>query len=161
MWTRSRFNEEYVPGLFGLAIDTYRTKRVESMWKELCTIKTSAKAKEENAERSGLGLPQLKNEGAPITYDTQIAGSLQTWVPKVYALAVRITEEAIDDNLYELKGGSEGNLKEIFYDLGEAMAENEETRHARLLVSGAATTYHTTRYSKALFATEHPRLDRS
>lgn len=160
MWTRSRFVEEYVPGLFALMIDTYRNKRAASMWKSMCTMKTSKKKKEENVERSGLGFPALKGEGAPIGYDTQIAGAKQTWTHNVYALGVRITEEAIEDNLYELSGGGDaGELKEISYDLGEAMAENEETLMARFLVSGAATTYHTTRYAKALFATDHPHLD--
>ena len=161
MWTRGRFNDEYVPGLFALAIDTYINKRAESMYKVLCTIKTSAKKKEEDVLRSGLGFPVLKGEGAPVTYDTQIAGAKQAWVHLVYALAVRITEEAIDDNLYELNGGGEGDLKELFHDLGEAMAENDEVLMARFLVNGAATTYHSTRNSKALFATDHPRLDGS
>ncbi|MCK5021167.1 MAG: hypothetical protein KAS32_29425 [Candidatus Peribacteraceae bacterium] len=161
MWTRGKFNDEYVPGLFALAIDTYLNKRAESMYKALCTIKTSKKKKEEDVIRSGLGFPVLKGEGAPVIYDTQIAGAKQSWVHLVYALAVRITEEAIEDNLYELSGGSEGDLKELFHDLGEAMAENDEVLMARFLVNGAATTYHTTRDSKALFATDHPRLDGS
>ena len=161
MWTRGRFNDEYVPGLFALAIDTYINKRAESMYKSLCTIKTSVKKKEEDVLRSGLGFPVLKGEGAPVTYDTQIAGPKQTWIHDVWALAVRITEEAIDDNLYELNGGGEGDLKELFHDLGEAMAENDEVLMARFLVNGAATTYHKTRDSKALFATDHPRLDGS
>lgn len=162
MWTRGRFNDEYVPGLFALAIDTYVTKRSESMYKAMCTMKTSQKKREQNVERSGLGLPVLKGEGAGVSYDTQIPGSTQTWVHDVYALAVRITEEAIEDNLYELSGGGNGDeIKEIAYDLGEAMAENEETKMARFLVNGTATTYHRTRYSKALFSTTHPRLDGS
>jgi len=159
MWTRARFADELVPGLFAVSIDTYAMLRVKSMWKELVTSKTSKKAKEEDVERSGLTRPVLKAESAPVTYDTQIAGAKQTWVPDVYALAVRISEEAIDDNLYELNGGGGGGLREIFYDLGEAMSENEEVLMARFLVNGAATTYHTTRNAKALFATDHPRLD--
>ena len=164
MWTRARFNDEYVPGLFALAIDTYLTKRTQSMWRDLVTLKTSKKKKEENVIRSGLGLPAIKGEGAPVTYDTQIAGPKQTWIHDVFALAVRITEEAIDDNLYELNGGGGGDeLKEIFYDLGEAMAENEETLMARFFNSGTATTYHTTRHGSSypLFSTTHPRLDGS
>ena len=161
MWTRGRFNDEYVPGLFALAIDTFINKRADSMYKALCTIKTSGKKKEEDALRSGLGFPVMKGEGAPVTYDTQIAGAKQSWVHLVWALAVRITEEAIEDNLYELNGGSEGDLKELFHDLGEAMAENDEVLMARFLVNGAATTYHSTRGSKALFATDHARLDAS
>ena len=162
MWTRGRFNDEYVPGLFALAIDTYTTKRAESMWKDLCTMKTSQKKREQNLERSGLGMPVLKEEGVGVSYDVQIPGQTQTWVHDVWALAVRVSEEAIDDNLYELNGGGSGDeLKEIAYDLGEAMAENEEVKHARLLNSGTTTTYHTTRDSAALFSTTHSRLDGS
>ena len=162
MWTRARFNDEYVPGLFALAIDTYITKRTEQMWRPLMTLKTSQKKKEEEGIRSGLGLPVIKGEGAPVTYDTQIAGAKQSWVPIVYALAVRITEEAIDDNLYELKGGGDaGDLKELFYDLGEAMSENEEVKAARFFNNGTATTYHTTRDDLCLFSAAHKRLDGS
>jgi len=158
MWTRGKFNKEIVPGYFSLTIDSFRNRRSMSMAKQLFVEKTSKKAKEEIIERSGLGFPVVKGEGAPVTYDTQIQGGTQTWVHKVYALAVRITEEAIQDNLYELNNGTDG-LKDIFFDLGEAMAENDETLAARFLVNGAATTYHKTRYDKALFATDHPRLD--
>lgn len=162
MWTRARFNDEYVPGLFALAIDSYLSKRTKQMWRDLMVMKTSAKKKEEDVIRSGLGLPTIKGEGAPVTYDTQISGSKQTWIHDVFALAVRITEEAIEDNLYELRGGGKADdLNEIFYDLGEAMAENEETKAARFFNSGSATTYHTTRDSVALFSASHTRLDGS
>lgn len=162
MWTRARFNDEYVPGLFALAIDTYITKRSEQMFRSLFTLKTSKKKKEEEGIRSGLGLPVMKGEGAPVSYDTQIAGAKQSWIHTVYALAVRITEEAIDDNLYELNGGGNADdLSEIFHDLGEAMSENEEVKAARFFNSGTATTYHTTRDSVALFSASHTRLDGS
>ncbi|MFA5651214.1 MAG: hypothetical protein WC914_08765 [Proteiniphilum sp.] len=161
MWTRSRFNNEYLPGLFQLSIDSYEKKRAKSMWKDLVTVKTSAKAKEEDVIRSGLGTLRVKGEGAGVTYDTQIGGTKQTWVHLVKALAVRITEEAIDDNLYELKGGGEGSLKELFHDLGEAAEETIETDIAKFFNYGTATTYHSTRFGKALFATDHPRLDGS
>jgi len=162
MWTRGRFADELVPGLFSVAIDSYIQRRAKSKWQQLATVRTSKKAKEEDSARSGLGLPVLKGEGAPVTYDTQIAGPKQAWVHKVYALAVQITEEAIEDNLYELNGGGGGDeLKEIFKDLGEAMEENIETYMAVFLNSGTATTYHTGRESTAtaLFDTTHDFFD--
>lgn len=160
MWTRARFVDEYIPGLFAVAIDTYTKNRAVSMWDQLVTVKTSHKKKEENTERSGLDVPVLKSEGERITYDTQLSGSKQTWVHDVFAMGIRITEEAVEDNLYELKGGSEGDLKEIFHDLGEAMSNNLETLMARFLNSGAATTYHTERDgSTALFSDSHSLLD--
>lgn len=160
MWTRARFVNEYIPGLFAVAIDTYNTNRAKSMWDQLVTVKTSTKKKEENTERSGLDVPYLKPEGIPIQYDTQIQGAKQSWVHDVYALGVRITEEAVDDNLHELSGGSEGDLKEIFHDLGEAMSNNMEVLMARFLNSGAATTYHVERDgSTALYSTSHSLLN--
>ncbi len=162
MWTRARFNEEYVPGLFALAIDTYITKRQESMWNKLVTKKMSSKKKEEDVIRSGLGMPSIKGEGAGVPYDVEIAGAKQSWIHDVFALAVRITEEAIEDNLYELgRPGGGDDLKEIAYDLGEAMAENLESLHARFFNSGTATTYHATRDGLELFKTTHARLDGS
>ena len=162
MWTRSRFNNELVPGLFAVSIDSYENKRKEGIWKKLCSQRSSKKAYEEDTLRSGLGLPSVKPEGQGFAYDTPIGGAKQTWTHIVYALGVRITEEAIEDNLYELNGGSGGEgLKEIFKDLGVSMAENEEILMARFLVNGTATTYHTTRNSKALFDSAHPRLNGS
>ena len=131
------------------------------MWPKLVKTRNSKKSYEENAIRSGLQTLQDKAEGASIVFDTQIAGPKQKWVHGVRALGVRITEEAIDDNLYELNGGGDGNLRELYYDLGEAAEETIETAIARFFNSGTATTYHTTRFSKALFDTAHPRLDGS
>lgn len=159
MITRSTWHHEYEPGLFALAIDTYMTKRAESQWTKMCTVKTSKKKSEVDALRSGLGFPVLKGEGVGVAYDTQIGGPQQTWVHDVYALAVRITEEAVEDNLYELNGGGEGDFKELHHDLGEAMAENLEVFAARFLNSATATTYHTTRWSDALISTAHDRMD--
>lgn len=159
MFTRGRFNQEYLPGLFALAIDSYENKRAASMWKDLVTIKTSKKSKEEDVLRSGLGTLRQKGEGAGVTYDTQIAGPKQTWVHIVRALAVRITEEAIDDNLYELSGGSDGSLKEFFYDLGESAEETLETEVAKFVNYASATTYHTDRFGDALASATHDRLD--
>ena len=162
MLTRGRLFTEYLPGMFAISIDTYIQKRAESMWMKLVTIKNSQKSYEEEGLRSGLGLPVAKGEGAPISYDTQIGGAKQKYVHKVYALGVRLTEEAIDDNLYELNaGGSGDNLKEIFEDLGAAMNENIETLMARFFNSATATTYHTTRNGYALAYDAHPRLDGS
>ena len=159
MWTRSRFNNELVPGLFAIAIDSYTTKRAEQKWQQLCTVKDSKKAYEENGLRSALGLPQKKSEGAPIKYDVPIQGPKQRWTHDVWALGVEITEEAIEDNLYELNGGGDANgLKEVVKDLSVSIAENEELQMALFLVQGATTTYHKTRFGKALFATDHPYL---
>lgn len=161
MWTRSRFYNEYVPGLFAVMVDSYRQMRARSMWEKLVTVKTSQKMYEENTLRSGLGLPTEKGEGAPISYDTQIAGPTKKWAPKVWALGVRVSEEAIDDHLSDLSGGGSGVLQDISKDLGVSLAENIEVEIAKFLISGTATTYHTDRFAAALFSASHSRLDGS
>lgn len=132
------------------------------MYEQLCTMKTSAKKKEEDSIRSGLGLPTLKGEGAPIGYDVQIEGPKQTWVHDVYAMGVRITEEAVDDNLYHLNGGGNADdLQDIFDDLGRSMAANPEVLCARFFNSATATTYHAARDAVAFCSATHYRLDGS
>lgn len=160
MWTRSRFLNEYVPGLFTVALDSYMSKRAESKYGQLVNVKESMKKKEEDSIRSGLGLPVRKGEGAPISYDTEIEGAKQAWVHNVYALGVRLTEESIDDNLYHLRaGGKADDLEDIFKDLGESMAENPEVEIAKFFNYATATTYHTTRDSVAFCSASHTRLD--
>ena len=162
MWTRSRFLNEYVPGLFTVALDAYMTQRDMNLWDKLCTVRESLKKKEEDSIRSRLGRLVKKGEGAPVDYDTGIEGPKQSWINDVWALGVRITEEAIDDNLYHLKaGGNADELKEIFEDLGFSLAENPEILAAQFFNSATATTYHKTRFSTALAATTQYRLDGS
>lgn len=160
MVTRSALWNEYVEGLWAVSLDSYATRRKEGVWKKMCTIKTSKKSYEEDAVRSDLPLPSVKGEGAPVSFGEVIGGKKQRYTHLVYALAIRISKEAISDNLYEFKaGGSGDSFKEIFKDLAVSMSENEEVKMARFLVNGASTTYHTTREGKALFATDHPRLN--
>ena len=161
-WTRSRFVNEYIPGLETVMVDAYQQRRAAAMWPKLVTIKTSKKKKEEDALRSRLGLPVEKGEGAAISYDVQIAGAKQAWIHAVYALGIRITEEAVEDNLYELGGGGNADgVQELYADLGDSLARNPEVIVSRLFTSGTATTYHTTRNGAALFSTSHSRLDGS
>lgn len=161
MWTRGRFYNEYVPGLFAVMVDSYRHMRAKSMWEKAVTVKNSVKMYEENSIRSGLGLPVVKGEGVGVSYDTQIAGPLKRWVHKVWALATRVSEEAIEDHLTELNAGGQGVLMDISKDLGISLAENIEVEIAKFLNSGTATTYHTTRFGDALFSATHDRLDGS
>ena len=162
MWTRSRFLNEYVPGLFTVALDAFITQRNKNKWDQLFTVKDSMKKREQDSIRSRLGRPVKKGEGAPVGYDVQIEGPLQTWVPDVWALGVRITEEAIDDNLYHLRaGGNADELKEIFEDLGFSLADNPEIMAAQFFNSATATTYHKTRFATAFASATQYRLDGS
>ncbi len=162
LWTRSRFLNEYVPGLFTVALDSFVTTRNALKWEQLFTVKESMKKKEEDSIRSRLGTPAVKGEGAPIAYDVEIEGPKQAWVPSVYALGVRITEEAVEDNLYHLRaGGNADDLKDIFEDLGYALAENPELLAAQFFNYATVTTYHATRFGTSFASSSQSRLDGS
>ena len=164
MWTRSTFIHDYVPGLFGVAVDSYDMfNKTQKVWDRICKVKTSSKQKEEKAYRSTLGHLQRKAEGVGISYDIQIGGPKKTWTHDVYALGVRISEEAISDNLYELKGGGQANpaLPEMFKDLGLSAAEHPEVKLAEMFNNATSTTYHTAADGLAIASTAHKRLDGS
>lgn len=163
MITRSTFNKQYLPGYFALAVDTYVAH--PSMWDKICEVRTSTKQKEEKIYRSSLGNLADKAEGEPITYDTPMGNLSKSWVHTTKALGVRITEEAIDDNLYEFGNGGNagGDIKDLFIDLGRSAAETPELEVAKLFNYATATTYHTTNAASAtaLASTSHARLDGS
>ena len=157
--SRAQLAKELEPGLNALFGMEYA--RYENQHAEIYTTESSDRAFEEEVMLSGFGAAPTKSEGSAVNFDDAGEAYTARYNHETIALAFSITEEAIEDNLYELNGGADGDLKELFHDLGEAMAENDEVLMARFLVNGAATTYHTTRDSKALFADDHPRLDGS
>lgn len=159
MITRGSLVNEYIPGFFALAVDSYQHSKAISRWPELVTTKTSKRKKEEDIIRSSVGRPGVKGEGAGVTYDSVIAGPKQTWVHTVWALALRLTEEAMEDNLYEF--GDLDEFRGLFKELGEAMNENKEVMTARFFNYCTETTYHSTRFSTALCSATQKRLDQS
>jgi hypothetical protein len=152
---RSTFVHDYVPGLFAVAVDSYDMFNRTKVWDQICHVKSSKKQYEEKAYRSTLDFLQEKPEGENITYDSIIGGPKKRWVPKVYALGTRITEEAISDNLYE-------DFKDTFKDLGTSAAEQPEILLAQMFNNATSTTYHTVMDGATAIAdTTHDRLDGS
>lgn len=163
MITRSTFNAEYIPGYFALAVDTFRA--AEKVYDKICVVKDSRKKKEDKIYRSGVGLLAEKAEAEAIGYDTPIGNLSKSWVHKVWALGIRISEEAIEDNLYEFgQGGNAGaDIKELFTDLGRSAAETPELEVAKVFNYCTATTYHSTNEATAtaFMSASHARLDGS
>lgn len=160
-WTVARFLNESIPGLLGVAVDSYDSSRKESALEKLCTVKPSKKSKEEVSFRSSLGFLQIKPEGDGVGYDVQIQGPKQTWVPRVRALGVRITKEAVSDNLYELNGGGSDNFSEIMKDLGDSAAQTPDVLLGQAFDNAAVTTYHAAADGLAWASATHLRYDGS
>ena len=96
--TSSSFAKLLWPGLnsiYGKAYNDYPTE-----WDKLFEKNTSDRAYEEDLGLSSFGLASVKNEGAPITYDTEKQGFTTRYNHVVYALGFIITREIYEDDLY-------------------------------------------------------------
>jgi hypothetical protein len=149
---RSRFNKIYIPGLFAVAKESYN--RYGDTWKKIYTTRSSKKAYEESAFTSGFGYLVNKPEGTPLTYDERIQGFTKRWSHDTYGLAVRITDEAIEDDLY-------GVMTQAMRQLGVSAAATRHLIAIRMLMNATATTYHTCGDGLALCVSNHTRLDGS
>ena len=97
--TRAQIQKELVPGLnavFGLEYARYKEEH-----KEIFDTETSEKAYEEEVKLSGFGPAPTKGEGESIQFDEAMEIYTARYVHETIALAFAITEEAIEDNLYE------------------------------------------------------------
>lgn len=147
---RSKFSSAYVPGLFALMTEEY--KRFPEVWRDLVQVKRSDKMKEENSYLSGIGFVPKKGEGDPVTYDARLQGPTKTWVHDTYALGMRITEEAIEDDLYNV-------MQDGARELGVSARETRHVAVAEIFNTGFVTTYHTAGDALAIFTASHTRLD--
>ena len=148
--TRSRFNKSWVPGLFAYSREKF--KRYPKTWQQFYSMKRSKRAYEESTYMSGYGYLVHKPEGTPHIGDARIQGPTKRWTAKTYSLMCRITEEAIEDDLY-------GAMKGPFKDLMVSAAATRHLLAMRPLLTGTATTYHTAGDGKAIFVSDHTRLD--
>ena len=68
---------------------------------DLFDIDESEMAYEEDVQITGFGLAQVKAEGAPMMYDSEVQGPVTRYVHVAYALGYIVTYEELRDNLYE------------------------------------------------------------
>jgi hypothetical protein len=62
----------------------------------------SGQAYEEDVKITGFGIAPAKAEGAPISYDSEVQGSVTRYTHIAYALGFKVTYEELRDNLYEV-----------------------------------------------------------
>jgi len=97
--SRSQLVKELEPGLnalFGLEYARY-----DQEWKGIFDVESSDRAFEEEVELSGFGNAPVKAEGAGIQYDDASEAHTSRYSHETIALAFAITEEAVEDNLYD------------------------------------------------------------
>ena len=97
--SRSQLVKELEPGLNALFGLEY--KRYENQHAEIYTNESSDRAFEEEVMLSGFGNAQVKAEGAGVSFDDAQETFTARYTHETVALAFAITEEAIEDNLYD------------------------------------------------------------
>ena len=97
--SRSQLVKELEPGLNALFGLEY--KRYENQHAEIYTTESSDRAFEEEVMLSGFANAQVKAEGAGVSFDEAQETFTARYTHETVALAFAITEEAIEDNLYD------------------------------------------------------------
>ena len=97
--SRSQLVKELEPGLNALFGLEY--KRYENQHAEIYTAESSDRAFEEEVMLSGFANAQVKGEGSGVSFDEAQETFTARYTHETVALAFAITEEAIEDNLYD------------------------------------------------------------
>jgi len=145
--SRSQLLKELLPGLnalFGLEYARYGEE-----YKELYEIESSERSFEEETKLSGFSAAPVKSEGAAISYDNAQEAWTTRYSHETIALGFSITEEAIEDNLYDSLSARYTKA------LARAMSYTKQVKGASVLNNGFSASY-TGGDGVALFSTAHP-----
>jgi len=146
--SRAQLVKELEPGLnalFGLEYKNY-----ENQHTQIYTIESSDRAFEEEVMESGFGEAPVKTEGAGVSYDQAQEVYTARYTHETIALAFSLTEEAVEDNLYDRLSGRYTKA------LARSMAQTKQIKAAAVL-NGAFTTS-VGGDGVVLCATNHPTL---
>ena len=145
--SRAQLLKELLPGLnalFGLEYARYGEEH-----KEIYETETSERSFEEETKLSGFSAAPVKNEGAAISYDNAQEAWTARYQHETIAMGFSITEEAIEDNLYDSLSGRYTKA------LARSMAYTKQVKAASVLNNGWAATV-TYGDGQPLFSTAHP-----
>ena len=145
--SRAQLLKELLPGLnalFGLEYKTYGEEH-----KEVFTTESSERSFEEETKLSGFSAAPVKNEGSAIAYDNGQEAWTARYNHETIALGFSLTEEAIEDNLYDTLSSRYTKA------LARAMAYTKQTKAAAILNNGFSSSY-LGGDGVALFSTAHP-----
>jgi hypothetical protein len=145
--SRAQLLKELLPGLnalFGLEYAKYGEEH-----KEIFETETSERSFEEETKLSGFSAAPVKNEGSAIAYDNAQEAWSARYQHETIALGFSITEEAIEDNLYDSLSARYTKA------LARSMAYTKQIKAANVLNNGFNANF-PGGDGVALFATNHP-----
>jgi|TARA_R110000744_G_scaffold152753_3_gene266977 hypothetical protein len=145
--SRAQLAAELEPGLnalFGMEYDQYNQE-----YAEIFSIEDSSKAFEEEVLIVGFGSAPDKSEGAGVVFDNASESYTARYTHDTVALAFALTEEAVEDNLYDSLG------KRYTKALARSMANTKEVKGANVLNNAYSSSY-TGGDGVSLVNTAHP-----
>ena len=146
--SRAQLAKELEPGLNALFGMEYA--RYENQHSEIFTTESSDRAFEEEVMLSGFGAAPTKSEGSGISYDDAQEAYTARYNHETVALAFSITEEAIEDNLYDRLGSRYTKA------LARSMAHTKQVKAAAILNNGFTGGAYAGGDGVALMSASHP-----
>jgi hypothetical protein len=149
--SRSQLVKELEPGLNALFGLEY--KRYENQHAEIYTNESSDRAFEEEVMLSGFGNAQVKAEGQGVSFDDAQETFTARYTHETVALAFAITEEAIEDNLYDRLASRYTKA------LARSMSNAKQVKAVEPLIQGLPSTDNfDSGDGVSLFNTSHPTV---
>ena len=145
--SRAQLAKELEPGLNALFGMEYQ--RYENEHAEIYDTVSSDRAFEEDVLLVGFGNAPTKTEGQGVSFDTASESYSARYTHETVALAFALTEEAIEDNLYDRLGSRYTKA------LARSMAHTKQVKAASIL-NNAFNSSFTGGDGKELCATDHP-----
>jgi hypothetical protein len=130
--------------LFGLEYKSYGEEH-----KEIYEVENSERSFEEETKLSGFSAAPVKSEGSAIAYDNAQEAWTARYNHETIALGFSITEEAVEDNLYDSLS------KRYTKALARGMAYTKQVKAASIINNGFSSAY-AGGDGQALFSTAHP-----
>ncbi len=145
--SRQQLAKELEPGLnalFGLEYKNY-----ENQHAEIFDVESSDRAFEEEVMLAGFANASVKPEGSAVSFDSANETFTARYTHETIALAFSITEEAVEDNLYD------SIAKRYTKALARSMANTKQVKAANVLNNAFDSSF-TGGDGKELCATDHP-----
>ena len=145
--SRAQLAKELEPGLnalFGMEYDRYENEHAE-----IFDTESSDRAFEEEVLIVGFGNASVKEEGQGVEFDSASEGFTARYTHETVALAFSLTEEAVEDNLYDRLGARYTKA------LARSMAHTKQVKAANVLNNAFSSSF-AGGDGKSLIATDHP-----
>jgi hypothetical protein len=149
--SRAQLVKELEPGLNALFGLEY--KRYENEASQIFDNESSDRAFEEEVMLSGFGTADVKPEGSGVQYDDAQETYTARYTHETVALAFALTEEAVEDNLYDRISSRYTKA------LARSMATSKQVKGAAVLNNAFATSGYDGGDGESLCGNAHPTLN--